>query len=128
MTDLTSGSPLGVRRGWLTVATVGVALVAIPLVVLCLVMVDKTHFGALVGPIFLPLTTGGILVGAVVLIVATWNLPIRRTWRGVALFVWSLIALTSPLFGWLFLFPWAVLVVTLPVVLWILFSLYRAAP
>ena len=110
---------------WPLVATVGVILVVLALAVVCLVIVDKPHFGGLVGSSFLPIITGGIFLGAILLAVATWNLPIRKTWRGAVLFIWALVALTSPLFGYLFLLPWAVLVVTLPVVAWILFGLHR---
>lgn len=106
-------------------ATVAVALVAIPLIVICLVMVDKPHFGGLVGSMFLPVITCGIYLGAILLLIATWNLPIRKTWRGGVLFAWALIALASPWFGLLFLLPWGVLVLSLPLVAWIVYGLYR---
>ncbi|HEY4640029.1 MAG TPA: hypothetical protein VII75_01675, partial [Thermoanaerobaculia bacterium] len=47
-------------------------------------------------------------------------LPDRKTWRGITLMVWGLIAVTSPLFGLLFLVPWAVVAVALPLVMIIL--------
>jgi hypothetical protein len=125
MTDLTSQPQTGVRRGWLILATVGCALVVLTLVVVGLVLVDKKHFGSMVGPMFLPIITGGIFVGALLVLIATSLLPIRRTWRGIVLFAWALVALTSPLFGIMFLLPWGVLVLALPLVLWILFGLWR---
>ena len=125
MTDLTSHSQAGVRRGWLVLVTIGCALVVLTLIVVCLVLVDKTHFGSMVGPMFLPIITSGIFLGALLVLIGTSMLPIRRTWRGIVLFVWALVALTSPLFGFMFLLPWGVLVLALPLVLWILFGLWR---
>lgn len=115
----------GVRRGWLALATAGCLLVVLALTVVCLVMVDKKHFGWLVGSLFLAIVTSSVVIGAIMLLVGTWNLPIRRNWQGVVLFAWALVALTSPLFGFLFLLPWGVLVLTLPVVGWILVELFR---
>lgn len=117
-----------VRRGWLALAMAGCALVAIALAVVFFVIVDKKHFGWLVGPLFLPVMTSGIYAGALMLLIGTWKLPVRRDWRGIVLFAWAAIALASPLFGIMFLLPWGALVVMLPVVLWILYSLYRTAP
>ena len=104
-------------KTWLRVAVAGVVLVAIPMLLSALVILDKKHFGWMVDGWFLPAITVGVIVGALVLLVAAWNLPQRKTWRGIVLIVWALIALTSPAFGWLFLMPWAVLAVTLPVVI-----------
>jgi len=120
MTDLISPRVAASRR-WLYVALAGVALVALTLVIVALVIADKKHFGWLVGSSFLGSVAGGVFLGALLVLVATWNLPIRRTWRGTVLYVWALIALTSPLFGYLFLLPWAVLVLTLPFVIAILY-------
>ena len=116
-----------VRRGWLALATAGCALVALALAVAFLVVIDKKHFGRFVGPLFLPVMTSGIYAGALMLLIGTWNLPLRRDWRGFVLFAWAAIALASPLFGIMFLLPWGALVVMLPWVLWILYSLYRPA-
>lgn len=126
MTDLVSHPRQGVHRGWLALAIAGCFLVVLTLAVVCLVLVDKPHFGWLVGSMFLPIITSGIFAGAIMLVLATWNLPVRRNWRGMVLFGWALVALTSPLFGFLFLVPWAVLVLALPVVVWILHALFRA--
>lgn len=123
MNETMTQSSTGVRRGWFVLAVIGTVLVAIPLIVLCLVMLDKKHFGGLVGSMFLPVIMGGIFAGALLLLVATWFLPVRRNWRGIVLFAWALIAITSPLFGWLFLLPWGVLVLMLPLVAWILYGL-----
>ena len=125
MTDLTSQSRPNVRRGWLVLAIVGCLLAALAMIVVALVIIDKPHFGSLVGPAFLPVITSGLFVGAIMLAIATWNLPVRRNWRGIVLFAWALVALTSPLFGLMFLLPWGALALTLPVVVGILFNLYR---
>ncbi|MEA2336766.1 MAG: hypothetical protein QOE82_773 [Thermoanaerobaculia bacterium] len=114
------------RRGWLIAATVGIVMVAITLIVSVLITFDKTHFGSLVGTWFLPIITGGVWAGALLLLVSTFALPERKTWRGIVLILWALIALTSPLFGILFLFPWAVLAITLPIVIAILVKLFRS--
>lgn len=127
MTDSLSQPRASMRRLWPVLAATGLALVLIALAVVCLVIADKPHFGNLVGPRFLPIITSGIFVGAFLLGLATWNLPVRRTWKGIVLFVWALIALTSPLFGFLFLLPWSVLVLSLPLVAWIVIGLFRAA-
>lgn len=113
------------RHGWLIAATIGVAMVAITLIVTALITFDKPHFGFLVGTWFLPIITGGVMAGALILLVATFALPERKRWRGITLIIWALVALTSPLFGIMFLLPWAVLALTLPVVIGILLTLFR---
>ena len=113
------------RRGWLIAATIGVVMVAITLIVSTLITFDKAHFGFLVGAWFLPIITSGVMAGALLLLVAAFALPERKSWRGIVLIVWALIALTSPLFGLMFLLPWALLAVTLPIVIAILRALFR---
>jgi MFS family permease len=113
------------RRPWLFVAAIGCALVVLALVVLALVLLDKPHFGWLVGTWFLQVIMSGVMVGSVVLLVSAWKLPIRNSWRGYTLMAWALVALTSPAFGLLFLVPWGLLVVTLPVVIAIFIHLFR---
>jgi hypothetical protein len=121
-------APLDVtrRRRWLVLATIGCALVACALVAVLLVTFDKAHFGALAGTWFLEVITSGVLVGAIILLISAWNLP-DRTWRRWFLLLWSLIAITSPALGLLFILPWALLFVTLPVVMVILRGFYRGA-
>jgi len=113
------------RRGWLIAATTGVAMVAITLIVSTLITFDKPHFGFLVGAWFLPIITSGVMAGALLLLIAAFALPERKSWRGIALIVWALIALTSPLFGLMFLLPWALLAITLPIIIVILRALFR---
>lgn len=115
-------------RRWLFVAVVGAALVVIAMVVVALVIVDKENFGGLVGASFLQIITSGVLVGSVVLLVGGWNLPQRKTWRGYVLLVWGLIALTSPLFGIMFLLPWGLLVLALPLIVTIFVAFFRGTP
>ena len=117
--------PTSSRRRWLYVATVGFAIIALTMVVVALVLVDKKHFGQLVGGSFLGVIICNVIVGGLLLLVATWNLQERRTWRGITLIVWSLIAVTSPGFGYLFLMPWGVLALSLPLVASILFTAFR---
>jgi len=56
--------------------------------------------------------------------IATLFLPERTSWRGIVLLLWSLIAVTSPLFGPLFLVPWGILAVTSPLIIWIFRTLF----
>jgi len=113
------------RRGWLNVAAIGVALSTLAMLTVALTMLDKPHEW-LVGAWFLPIISSGMMVGGLVLIVGALMLPERKTWRGITLILWGLIALTSPGFGWVFLFPWALLALTLPLVIVILRGFFRA--
>ena len=113
------------RRGWLIAATIGVVMVTIALIVSTLVTFDKPHFGFLVGTWFLPIIASGVMAGAILLLIAAFVLPERKSWRGIVLILWALIALTSPAFGIMFLLPWAVLAITLPIVIVILRALFR---
>lgn len=114
------------RRGWLTLAAIGCGLVVLAVLVSALVIFDKEHFGWMVDTWFLPIIGSGCLVGGLLVLVGTLMLPERWTWRGIVLLVWALIALTSPLFGFLFLVPWGVLALLLPVVIPVFVQLYRA--
>jgi hypothetical protein len=118
------------RRRWLMVAKIGVGLVTLTLIVVALVIFAKEQFKELVGPAFLPIVGSGIFAGAILLIVAAWKLPERRSnnWRAFFLLVWGLVALTSPAFGLMFLFPFGLLALTLPVVISILITFSRATP
>ena len=113
------------RHGWLTVTTIGVALSALAMLAVALVMLDKPHFGWMIGTYFLEIISAGMMVGGFLLFLSVWFLPERKSWRGITLLLWGLAALTSPAFGIVFLFPWAVLAVTLPLVIVILNRLYR---
>ena len=113
------------RRGWLITATIGVALATLAMVTIALVMLDKTHFGWMVGTWFLETISAGMLAGGLVLVIGAAFLPERKTWRGIVLLVWGLIAFTSPAFGILFLFPWAVLALSLPLIIAILMRFFR---
>jgi len=113
------------RRGWLTIATIGVSLSTLAMLVVALITFDKSHFGWMVGTWFLPIITGGMMAGGLVLVIAALMLPERKSWRGIVLLLWGLVALTSPLFGIMFLFPWGVLALTLPVVVAILVNLRK---
>ena len=108
------------RRGWLIAAWAGCIMVLIPVLVLAAVMINKSLSDALVKSIFFEIISGGVMVGGLIVFIAAWFLPERKTWRGITLIVWGLIAMTSPWFGLLFLVPWAVVAVTLPLVIAIL--------
>lgn len=114
------------RRSWLIAGTIGVAMAVLTLLVLALTMLDKSHFGFLVGTWFLEIISAGMLVGGFILFLSACLLPERNSWRGITLILWGLVAFTSPAFGILFLFPWAVLTLTLPLVVWILRTFFRA--
>ncbi|MEA2236671.1 MAG: hypothetical protein QOC81_1395 [Thermoanaerobaculia bacterium] len=113
------------RNGWLIVATTGVSLIVVAMLAIALVMLDKPHFGWMVGTWFLEIISGGMMVGGLVLLVGAAFLPERKTWRGILLLVWGLIAVTSPAFGLMFLLPWGVLALTLPFVVVALRTLFR---
>ena len=108
------------RRRWLLLAKIGVGLAIVAMVFVVLVLVDKAHFGWMVGTWFAPIISAGVMVGSLILLVSAWMLPERKSWRGIVLLVWALIGLTSPAFGYLFLAPWILLLLSLPVVIWIL--------
>ena len=112
-------------RRWLNVVGIGVLLVVVAMIVSLLTLLDKEHFGFLVGPSFLMVITSGVFVGAVLVLIGAIAMPQRKTWRGIVLIVWALIAVTSPLFGFLFLLPWTVMTVMLPVVIVALIGLRR---
>ena len=114
------------RRGWLIAATIGVAMAVLTLLVLALTMLDKQHFGFLVGTWFLEIISAGMMVGGLILFISACLLPERKTWRGITLILWGLVAFTSPAFGIMFLFPWALLTLTLPLVVVILRGLFLA--
>lgn len=108
------------RRGWVILAWVGCIMVLVAVVVVAAVMIDKTHFGWLLKSLFLEFVSAGVMIGGLIVFIAAWFLPERKTWRGIALMLWGLIAVTSPWFGLLFLVPWAVVAVGLPLVIAIL--------
>jgi hypothetical protein len=114
------------RRGWLIAATIGVAMAILTLFVLALTMLDKSHFGWLVGTWFLEVISAGMMVGGLILLISASLLPERKTWRGITLILWGLVAFTSPGFGIMFLFPWMVLALTLPLAIVILRGFFRA--
>lgn len=112
-------------RLWLYAALAGCALIVLVMLMGALVLFDKPQFGSLVGPNFMRLMISGMILGGVILLIAAINLPERRTWRGVIVMGWAIIAGTSPGFGYLFLIPWTVLVLSLPVVASILIRAYQ---
>jgi MFS family permease len=125
MPEIDSVALHGRRRKWLIAASIGCAMVALAMITATLVISDKAHFGWLVGSMFLPVITSGAIVGAIVLLIATWNLPERKRWQGLTLMLWGLLALTSPAFGIMFLLPWGVLALSLPLVIAALVILFR---
>lgn len=112
-------------RGWFRLAVLGVVLVLLGMGVTALVLLDKPHFGFLVGSYFVPVIASGVIVGALLVLAGVTGLPQRKTWRGIALILWGLIAVTSPLFGYLFLLPWAAMLLLLPVAIVALVGLGR---
>ncbi len=121
----TPSATIASRRGWLITATTGVALATLAMLTTALVMFDKTHFGWMVGTWFLEIISGGMLAGGFVLMIGAAFLPERKTWRGIVLIVWGLIAFTSPGFGLMFLFPWGLLALSLPLIIAILMRFFR---
>lgn len=113
----------GSKRLWFRVVVTGFVLAMIAMLTVLLVMVDKPHFGWMVNWMFLPAITSGVLVGGALMTIGSLMMPERKTWKGIAIIVWGLIATTSPIFGFLFLAPWSVLAVTTPLVIWILMGM-----
>lgn len=111
------------RSPWLYLAFAGCAVILGVLVVAALVLVDKPHFGGLVGRSFLPVMATAIIAGGLMLFVAALRVPPGKTWHRVALIVWALVAITSPLFGFLFLLPFGVLALTVPVIAAVLYAM-----
>jgi hypothetical protein len=95
------------------------------MLVTTLVLVDKEHFGWLVGSQFLQIITGTLWVGALAVAVAAFKLRAQKTWHWIALLIWALIALISPVFGFLFLLPFGIIVLSSPVVIHALIMLWR---
>ena len=124
---MTNNANVPASRGWLRLAIIGLALVVIAMITVALVMLDKPHFGFLVGTWFLPVITSGVIGGGLLMLIAALNLPIRWTWRGWVLIFYGLIAVTSPLMGMMFLLPWGVLALSLPLVIRMLVTLRRTA-
>jgi hypothetical protein len=115
------------RRGWVIAAWIGCVMVLIPMLVVAAVIVDKPHFGWLVKSLFLEFISGGVMVGGLLVFIAAWFLPERKTWRGITLMLWAVIALTSPAFGLMFLLPWGLVAIALPLVIAILLRQSRMA-
>jgi hypothetical protein len=116
------------KRRWLILMTVGFAMMIVAMIVVALVIADKEDFGGLVGPAFLPVITSGVIAGGLLMLIGSLMIPERKTWQGIVLILWSLIAVTSPLFGFMFLLPWGLLAISAPVVIWSLATMLRQAP
>jgi|SRR6185436_7828026 len=116
-------------RKWLILAWAGFAMILLAIAIVCLVIFTKEQFSWLVGSAFLGSVVGMVLAGSIALLIAAAMLP-GKTWRTIVVIAWSLLAVTSPLFGMLFLFPWGVLLVTAPFIFTILLGWSRlpAAP
>lgn len=107
-------------------ASVGFGLILFALAMVCLVLFAKEQFGWLVGSRFLGSVVALVLGGALLMIVAVLMLPAeRKHWMGWAVLVWALIAITSPLFGFMFLLPWGVLFFSAPLILVVLVLWFR---
>ena len=117
---MNEGAAVRPRRGWVMAAWIGCVMVLIPMLVVAAVLIDKPHFGWLVQSLFLEFISAGVMLGGLLVFLAAWFLPERKTWRGITLMLWGLIALTSPAFGLMFLLPWALVAVALPLVIAIL--------
>ena len=125
MTNAVLGSASGANRIWLRTIIAGFAVASLAFFAVLLVM-DKAHFGWLMGWAFLPVITSAVIVGGVVMLIGTLCIPQRKSWRGAVLIAWGVIAAISPLFGlFLFLLPWVLLAVTAPLVIWVLAGMLR---
>lgn len=113
------------KRGWLIVVTAGFAMVLLAMIAVGLVIADKPHFGWLVGTAFLPVITSGVIAGGIMMLSGSFVIPARKTWRGIVLLLWALVAVTSPAFGIMFLLPWGLLAASAPLVIWALVTMLR---
>lgn len=113
------------KRGWLIVVTIGFGFALCAMIVVGLVIVDKNHFGPLVGWAFLPVITSGVIVGGILMLIGSLLLRGQKTWQRAVLILWGLIAATSPLFGLMFLLPWGLLAASSPLIIWILVAMRR---
>lgn len=122
MSEIAMNEPAAVRprRGWVIAAWIGVVIVLIPMLVVAAVIIDKPHFGWMVKSLFLEFISAGVMIGGLLVLLAGFFLPDRKTWRGITLMLWGLIALTSPGFGMMFLLPWSLVAAALPLVIAIL--------
>ena len=96
---------------------VGFLAVVAVLLVSALVIVDKPHFGWLVGPAFLPAVTITIVAGGILMFIGVRKSVPRGGWRRPLLLIWAVIAAVSPAFGLMFMLPWSVLALALPFVI-----------
>ncbi|HUR81303.1 MAG TPA: hypothetical protein VM733_11090 [Thermoanaerobaculia bacterium] len=112
-------------RRWLWVTVFGAAIAVVAMLIATAAAFDKDDFGWMVGSMFLMIITSGVFVGSVLMLIGAFMLPERKTWRGIFIIVWALIALTSPLFGFLFLAPWLLLALLLPVLIVVFVQLFR---
>jgi hypothetical protein len=108
------------RRGWVIAAWAGMVMVLITILVVAAVILDKPHFGWMVKSLFLEFISAGVMIGGLLVLLAGFFLPERKTGRGITLMLWGLIALTSPGFGLMFLLPWGLVAAALPLVIAIL--------
>ncbi|HEX3579567.1 MAG TPA: hypothetical protein VHY33_13465 [Thermoanaerobaculia bacterium] len=120
MSEIALNETVRPRHGWLIAAWIGVVLVLIPMLIVASVIIDKEHFGWLVQSLFLEFVSGGVMAGGLLVFIAAWFLPERKTWRGITLMLWGVIAVTSPAFGLMFLLPWGLVALMLPLVIAIL--------
>jgi hypothetical protein len=98
-------------------ATAGVVLVGLAFLVVGLVLVDKKHFGGLVGGSFLMAVSATVILGSLLVFIAGWKLR-GAGWKRAILVTWGVIGIISPALGpFLILMPWAVLLVLLPAVI-----------
>ncbi|MBV8543823.1 MAG: hypothetical protein JO093_14435 [Acidobacteria bacterium] len=120
MSEIAMNEAVRPRRGWVITAWVGVVMVLIAMLVVAAVIIDKPHFGWMVKSLFLEFISAGVMIGGLLVLLAGFFLPERKTWRGITLMLWGLIALTSPGFGLMFLLPWGLVAAALPLVIAIL--------
>ncbi|MBV9497614.1 MAG: hypothetical protein JOZ54_25485 [Acidobacteria bacterium] len=113
------------KRGWLWVTTLGLVVVILAMIVAMLALFDKPHFESIVGAPFIMALTSGLIIGSLAMFVGSLFLSKPKTWRDWTLLAWSLVGLTSPALGYLFLLPWALMGATLPLVIWILAGRWR---
>ncbi|HYI09957.1 MAG TPA: hypothetical protein VEK57_12935 [Thermoanaerobaculia bacterium] len=112
-------------RRWVLLGWIGYGMVLLVIFTVCLVLFAKEQFSWLVGSMFLPAIGGMIFVGALAVLLAALMPPYRKTGPAIGVAIWALIALTSPLFGLMFLMPWSLLLLTAPLVLLALFTWWK---
>jgi hypothetical protein len=114
-------------RGWLFVLAFGCVLITLTLIIAALGVSRWSNPGWPSFALFVLVLISGVRAGSIAVLVGAGMLPERKSWRGVVLLAWGLVALAAPPFGIALLLQLSVLGLMLPLVIGIVLSLLRRA-